>query len=550
MRLTFCLFAAAALLPAADWESFRSGSLEVWSNGSDKDAREVLAVFDQAHWWTAKLLGKTEIVPLWPVRLVVVKNDKTAAKYRTAHIERKRNLYTGGMVSGEPVPRDWIRDFVRILLNDGTSVMPQGVERGLIEMIATLQVKGTMLTAGTPPSDAARRTRDWARMHLLCVTPENAGRVRVYLSNLQQDATMDSAYRNAFNRVEKEMEAEVDRYFQAGQFTPQQISGKPVSLERDYRPRTILPQRAAIALADLLTGADAKSAFLAAINQGEKAADAYEGAEMFAEATQAASESATAWYQHSLALKDPDKAKESLRKAMELNPRWAAPHARFSELMVTDGKIAPLKKACELEPRNIAYWQRLADTQVEFKDFAGALLSWRKAERAGASPEERARIEEKRRAFEQRKLDLEAAERQRIAEEKARELARLKAEQEKSIREAEDRANAKLGKFEGEKPVEWWNGPKGQNSLDGSLERVDCLKGPARLAIRDTKGKLAQYVIRDPSAVTITGPGGEASFGCGPQRPARKVRIEFNPKSDAKLATIGDLVGLEFVDAR
>lgn len=549
MRLISCLFAAVALLPAADWYSFRSGPLEVWSNASEKDSREVLALFDQTHWWLAKLLGKTEIVPLWPVRLVVVKNDKSAAKYRTAHIERKRNVYTGGMVSGESVPREWIRDFVRILLNDGTSVMPQGVERGLIEMIATLQVKTTMLTIGTPPADAARRTRDWARMHLLCVTPENAGRVRVYLSNLQQDATMDSAYRNAFSKIEKEMEAEADRYFQAGQFTSQQISGKPISLERDYRPRTILDQRAAIALADLLTGAAAKSAYLAAINQGDKSADAHEGAEMYAEATQAGSDSATAWYQHSLTLKDPEKAKESLRKSMELNPRWAAPHARFSELMVTDGKVAPMKKACELEPRNIAYWQRLANTQVEFKDFAGALLSWRKAERAGASPEERARIEEKRRAFEQQKLDLEAAERQRVAEEKARELARLKAEQEKSIREAEDRANAKLGKFEGEKPVEWWDGPKGQNSLEGSLERVDCLRGPARLAVRDTKGKLAQYIIRDPSKVTITGRG-EASFGCGPQRPARKVRVEFNPKSDAKLATIGDVVGLEFLDAR
>lgn len=549
MRLIYCLFAATALVPAADWYSFRSGPLEVWSNASEKDSREVLALFDQTHWWLAKLLGRTEIVPLWPVRLVVVKSDKGAAKYKTTHIERKRNFYTGGMVSGEPVPREWIRDFVRILLNDGTSVMPQGVERGLVEMIATLQVKSTILTVGVPPAGTERRTRDWARMHLLCVTPENAGRVRVYLSNLQQDATMDSAYRNAFGKVEKEMEAEVDRYFQAGQFASQQISGKPISLERDYRPRTILEQRAAIALADLLGGAAAKSAYLLAINQGEKSAGAYEGAEMYAEATEAGSDSATAWHQHSLTLKDPEKAKESLRKAMELNPRWAAPHARFSELMVTDGKIAPMKKACELEPRNIAYWQRLANAQVEFKDFAGALLSWRKAERAGASPEERARIEEMRRAFEKQKLDLEAAERQRIAEEKARELARLKAEQEKSIREAEDRANAKLGKFEGEKPVEWWDGPKGQNSLEGSLERVDCLKGPARLAIRDAKGKLSQYIIRDPTKVTISGRG-EATFGCGPQRPARRVRLEFNPKSDAKLATIGEVVGLEFLDAR
>jgi hypothetical protein len=549
VRLISCLFAAASILTAADWYSFRAGPLEVWSNGSEKDSREVLALFDQVHWWTAKLLGRTEVVPLWPVRIVVVRRDRSASRYRTGQIERRRNVYTAGMVAGDPVPPKWISDFVRILLKDGTAVMPRSVEQGLLELVATVQVRGTMLTIGTPPADTARRTRDWARMHLLCVPAENSGRVRVYLSNLQQDATMDSAYRNAFGKTEREMEAEVDRYFRAGVFNPEQISGKPISLERDYRPRTIVPERAAIALADSLNGAAAKAAYQAALNQGDRTADAHEGAEMYQEAVNAGSDSAAAWYEYSLTLKDPEKAKEALRKAMELNPRWARPHARFSELMVTEGKIAPAKKACELEPRNIAYWERLAGLQVQFKDFDAALLSWRKAERAGASPEERAKIEEKRRAFEQEKLDLEAAERKRIAEETARDLARVKAEQEKSIREAEAQANAKLGKYEGEKPVEWWNGPKGQNSLEGALERVDCLKGPARLAIRDVKGRLSQYIIRDPASVAITGRG-DGSLGCGPQRPARKVRIGYNPNQDARLGTSGDIVEMEFVDAR
>jgi hypothetical protein len=207
------------------------------------------------------------------------------------------------------------------------------------------------------------------------------------------------------------------------------------------------------------------------------------------------------------------------------------------------GIIPPLKKACELEPRNIAYWKALAQAQVDAKEFGAALASWRAAERTGASSEERAKIEEQRRAFEQHKIDLEAAERRRAEEERQRELAALKAKAEASIREAEARANAKLGPLNSDqKPVEWWDGPKGQASVEGLLERVDCVKGPSRLHVR-AGGKLVALNLGDPSKITIV--GGEVSFVCGPQKPARKVRAEYNPTPAGN-----QIVSLEFPDAR
>ncbi len=492
-----------ATASAADWTLFRSGPLEVWTNAGDKDARNTLATLDQIQWWTAKLLGRAEMRPLWPVRVVVFKNDRASAKYRTPNMALRGDLYMGGLAVGEPLPVEWRRDFVRILLNDDTAVMGRAVEEGLAEVLSTLEAKSSVLTVGTPPVPA-RRTRDWARMHLLTVEPENTGRVRVFFSNLQQASTMEAAYKNAFGKGEKEMEAMVDRYLEAGQFATQTVGGKPISLERDYRPR---PQS---------TTPDAPPP----------------------------EEGAHAWLAKAVEEKDAEKAKEHLRRAMEANLRWAEPHFRFSALMKTPaGIIPPLKKACELEPRNVDYWKALAQAQVDAKDFAGALVSWRAAERTGASPDERARIEAQRRAFEQQKLEIEAAQRKRAEDEKQRDLAKLKAEADARIREAEARANAKLGPLQSDqKPVEWWDGPKGQASVEGLLERVDCVKGPSRLHVR-TGGKLIAFALGDPSRITII--GGEASFACGPQKPARKIRIEYNSKP-----TGNEVVGLEFVDVR
>jgi hypothetical protein len=78
------------------------------------------------------------------------------------------------------------------------------------------------------------------------------------------------------------------------------------------------------------------------------------------------------------------------------------------------------------------------------------------------------------------------------------------------------------------------------------LERVDCLKGPARLALRTADGKLVQVLIADPGKVMFTG-GGDITLGCGPQKPPRRLKIEYVAKPDAKLATIGEAALIEFL---
>ena len=52
-------------------------------------------------------------------------------------------------------------------------------------------------------------------------------------------------------------------------------------------------------------------------------------------------------------------------------------------------------------------------------------------------------------------------------------------------------------------------------------------------------------LIRDQKTLTLKG-SGEATFGCGVQKPVRKVNLVHNGKPDAAFGTAGDVSVLEF----
>jgi hypothetical protein len=75
--------------------------------------------------------------------------------------------------------------------------------------------------------------------------------------------------------------------------------------------------------------------------------------------------------------------------------------------------------------------------------------------------------------------------------------------------------------------------------------QVDCLGAQARLVIEGDGRKVTRLLIRDPSQVSFAG-GGEQTFTCGTQKPARRVMIDYYVKPDAKLGTAGEAVVIEF----
>ena len=95
------------------------------------------------------------------------------------------------------------------------------------------------------------------------------------------------------------------------------------------------------------------------------------------------------------------------------------------------------------------------------------------------------------------------------------------------------------------KAVPWWEGPKPPGKLSGTLKQVDCLAKQARLVIEGDDKKLTRLLVPDPAQVVIEG-GGEKAFGCGPQKPTRRIVVQYFPKHDAKLGTAGEAAVIEF----
>ena len=93
--------------------------------------------------------------------------------------------------------------------------------------------------------------------------------------------------------------------------------------------------------------------------------------------------------------------------------------------------------------------------------------------------------------------------------------------------------------------MEWWDGAQPTAKLKGKLERVDCLSGMARIAVRGDDKKLVQLLIRNPDKIVIEG-GGDKTLGCGAQRPPRSISVGYFPKTDAKTATSGEAALIEF----
>ena len=77
------------------------------------------------------------------------------------------------------------------------------------------------------------------------------------------------------------------------------------------------------------------------------------------------------------------------------------------------------------------------------------------------------------------------------------------------------------------------------------LKQVDCLGKRFRLVIEDDDRKTVKLLVADPSQVAILGGAEELKLSCGAQG-LRRVKVEYFPKANAKLATMGEVATIEF----
>jgi hypothetical protein len=345
---------------------------------------------------------------------------------------------------------------------------------------------------------------------MLATQPEYSAKLRVYLNNLQQNGDEGVAAHNAFDLTAAELNRRADAYLRAGTFTAASISAEALNPNRDFAEKPV-PETA---INDLL----------AELSAPGKNFPPESARGLLARATN----------------------RPSLRLAAEANPRWAEPHEQLGDLETEPAvRIQELKTAATLEPRNSAYWQALAVAQAEAKKFTDADKSWNLAERNAANEAERARIHQTRLDMDDNAAAFQITERKRLAEERIAETERIRNGALAEVHAAEDAANKRMGGLKpGQTVVPWWTEVDGQK-VSGTLTKIDCLKGPLRLTVKPDAGGAVQLLIRDRDNLTLKGTN-EAVFGCGLQKPARKINLVHNGKPDATLGTAGDVSMLEF----
>ena len=549
-----CSLAGLPALASEHWVRFTSGPMEVLSSAGTKDGRATLVKFEEYRHALGYVLGSDDLRLPVPVRVILF---KSGAPEMPEPVVRGRERYDVLLTAGEPIPSPVFARLTELFLDANTARMPAPIEHGLVELFSTIQVSGIHITLGEPP---AHPDLDWARMHLLAVDPQYYGTLRVLTYNLRQGVDQDAAFRNAFGKSPKQIEAEAVSHLAAGRFQVTSISPLPMSPE-DFPERTVDPGAPQLAIADLLLGDSSRAAYRALIAHKTYVAEAWEGLGLlalrdkrtrearqdFAASIDNGAKSPACYTEYARLEPDNAKAMSALEKAVKLNPRLAEPYFLIAQHQPEMPKrIQYLKEACKLDPRNLTYWQTLAETYLQDHDYPQAEEAWRSAEQAANDPAGRARMEQKRLAVEAQRLDWQAAEKKREADENARELAKLKEQARAHLHELEKRAN------EGESPeppstkvVPWWNGPQPSGSVTGLLKRIDCLGRLHRLVVEGDGHRIVKLLISDPTQVVVIGGTGELDLSCGAQKP-RRVKVSYYPKANARLATKGEVAGIEF----
>jgi hypothetical protein len=553
MRRLIPLFLLPALLSADDrWIKFTSGPFEVLTDAGSRAGRETIVRFLEFRHAVGQIVGEPELQTPLPVRILVFKNPRGWTT--TAPVSEGRNTYNIVLPEKAASSPPLYTELARLFLHSNTARMPTAFERGLISFFSTTEIDGIHITVGAPPP---KPDPDWARIHLLVVSPEYFGKVRVLLANLRRGVDDDPAYRNAFGKSRAEIEAAAKQHLAAGNFATTSLNSRPLA-ERDFPERPVSDADARLARGDLLAGKQSTAEYQALLKEKVKIAEAEEGLGLialregakdearqhFSLAMEAGAPSARAFIEYAKLEPDQEKAAQALLKAAAINPKLDEPFALMAARDTDPRKrLAHWKAAAERNPRNATYWENLANAWLADHNYAEAAKAWKQGEQAATDPAVRDRMRASRAAIEQQRLDYEAAEKQRAADEEARDLERLKAQARAEVKALEARANKGTAKSKAP-VVPWWEGPKPDRRAVGALTQVDCLGAQARLTVRAEGGATLKLLVVDPGKITITN-GGEQALGCGVQK-ARRVIIEYWAKRNTRVGTTGEVATIEF----
>ncbi len=539
----FCSFGSAA--SHEHWTELNIGPFYVDTDSDVSAAREALTQLEQVRWVLGGLLESKDLQAVWPIRVIFSNSARANAAGHFVWQNAQFLLLT------TPNARVPLGDAAGILLDENTPRLPPEIESGIRQLFDTLEAHGSHVTWGGRPEhpDLA-----WARMQLFATKFEYSSSFHIFLNALK-GSDVRAAEQNAFGKPSELLEQQAAAVLAAGTWQPVAVSGRPLDPKRDFGEHSLAPVIADLYIADAELTADpnsAEAAFKAAVEaKGPAAALGYAGLARIAElqhqnpkeflddAIHAGSLSAPVYADAADGL-DAQEAVPLLKKAAQLNPRWAEPVFRQAAFAADSAqKLALLKQATQLDPRATRYWLELAKTETDAGDIPAANGAWLRAEDSAPTDAERNRIHQMRLDSEQERLDAAAQARRR--ERESVHLADEKAQQTEldRIRAAEAKANgtvdAQAGTAKPENAVPW-DQLVVRKKLQGTLFKVECLRTAARLWVKDASGKSIELLMKDIS---------QSGLGCGVQQPPRRVSLQYAADPDDRLHTAGNVVSLQ-----
>lgn len=514
------------LVAFGGWSEVRSGPFEVLSEPGEKEARIVLNHLEQLRNAIGTAVGQPDLPSVWPIRVAVLKPKKST----NPQLKFARDAWVCSIDAINPVTAASVVD---VLLSSWPGHVPPNIRRGLVTLYSTLDVDRTVVTLGRPP---AAKDREWSRAHMLAVRPEYSGRLRVLLSNLGKGIDPEVSYRNAFEKSEADIERELDKYIQAGEYGTVPVSGKPLNAQKQFVPKEVDDKTAALALADVAfaNGADPGYEKFGSV-EGQGLAGLRTGDREKARALLAQSTGAYALVQYARLL-PPEEQKAVLEKAAAANPKWADPYKLLAAIEAHPAqKLAALRKASALDQHDAEIWTAMARAQESAKMMADAAKSWANAERTTDDPTLREQLRQLRAAGERARAEADMAARDEARRKTQQETEDLKNKALMEIRKAEARANSGKPVID-EKNLGTFKETADSERVSGVLSRVDCRDSQATLHVQTGRSAM-KLLVADAGAVEITG-GGERSFACGVQKRPRKVEVEYEPGEAKKVIRI------------
>jgi hypothetical protein len=553
------VFHSGALAADPHWIRARLGPFESISDDGRKPAIQALSQFVQFSFALGTAMGKPDLKLDPPVRVIVFKTRQELEAQCGAGLRVGRDRTMACTTAEGQLPPVLLRELTKTLLENNFANMPPGVEKGLETFFSTVQSSAVHVTWGTPPP-VAERTREWALIHKIITQTDYSGKAKVYLHNLASGMEKSGASRNAFAEEGPKFDAEVDQYYAAGVFNSSQAPSRPLNPDRDFNTSALTSDEGELMRADLLTP-QSEAAYQALVKAGKHVAEDNEGLALLAirrgdapasktfinEARKAGTKNFVALTAAAELDKDPVDSIDMLKEALTLDPRYAKAHWVLGERITEPARRAPeWKQAVDLAPRNSEWWADYARLCLELKQYAEAGRAWMGAAQSAPTPLLREQYLSARASIDEQRLAEQDSVRRKELEAKALEIDRLKAEARKELAGLEARANKNpLSKEEAAKTVDWDDADK-EETISGTLTRVDCAGKQLRLNIRDDGGAAHVLTVRDPSHLFVDNgtQGGTATLACGVQKP-RHVNATYRATRGGK-GTAGEASGLEF----